>query len=149
MTIIEHQPSSSTRYGRVATVRRWASRIGAVALVGIGIAHTVVNGYSYLKHGDGSLPLFLAFGLGVSVLAFVLATVAWRYGSRDPRVGTGAGARILVAVAAVLLCLTAFQVLRNNPSVVWVPLGPGPWSVLGGPALVLAACCPRRFARMR
>jgi hypothetical protein len=145
MTTIEHRHSSGTRYGRVDTVRRWASRVGAVALVGIGIAHTAVNGYAYLKHGDGSLPLFLVFGLGVSVLAFALAAVAWRYGRRDRQAGTGA--RIVVAVAAVLLCLTAVSVLRSHPSLVWVPLGPGPWSVLGGPALVLAACCPRGHAR--
>ncbi|GIL27140.1 hypothetical protein [Actinocatenispora comari] len=145
MTTIEHRHSSGTPYGRVDTVRRWASRVGAVALVGIGIAHTAVNGYAYLKHGDGSLPLFLVFGLGVSVLAFALAAVAWRYGRRDRHAGTGA--RIVVAVAAALLCLTAVSVLRSHPSLVWVPLGPGPWSVLGGPALVLAACLPRGRAR--
>ncbi|BCJ38836.1 hypothetical protein Athai_63390 [Actinocatenispora thailandica] len=147
MTTIEHQPPPSTGYRRVAAVRRWASRIGAVALVGIGIAHTAVNGYSYLTHRDGTLALFLAFGLGVSVLAFALAAVAWRYGRPAGQPGTGTAARILVAVAAVLLCITAAQVLRNDPSVVWLPLGPGPWSVLGGPVLVLAACCPRRRAR--
>ncbi|HEY3506240.1 MAG TPA: hypothetical protein VGN37_26060 [Actinocatenispora sp.] len=123
---------------RTPPVRRWASRVGALALVGIGVAHTVVNTRGYLAEHGSSLPVFLLLAPGVSVLAFALAAAAWRYGSRP----TGAATRTVVAVGAVLLCLTAATVLHGHPTLVWVPLGPGPWSVVGGLALTIAAIAP-------
>jgi hypothetical protein len=138
--------SLSSTHRTVPPVRRWASRVGAVALVGIGVAHTVVNTRGYAAHPDGSLPAFLLLVPGVSLLAFAIAVAAWRYGSR---VTAGAAIRTVVAVGAVLLCLTAVTVLRGHPALVWVPLGPGPWSVVGGLALAVAAVAPSGRPRAR
>ncbi|MGA8116478.1 MAG: hypothetical protein WCA46_22715 [Actinocatenispora sp.] len=127
---------------QVAPVRRWASRTGALALVGIGVAHTVVNARGFAAERGGSWLVFMIFAPGVSLLAFAIAVAAWRYGSRVRSGAAAAAYRTVVAVGAVLLCLTAVSVLRSHPGLVWVPLGPGPWSVIGGLALTIAAAAP-------
>lgn len=104
-----------------------------MALFGIGIAHAVVNARGFAQDHQTSWLIFLLLGPGIGVLAIGIGVVAWRFGGR-----TGPVARIVVTIGAVLLCVTAFNVLRSNPAVAWIPLGPGPWAIIGGPALLVA-----------
>ncbi|MFD6176264.1 MULTISPECIES: hypothetical protein [unclassified Isoptericola] len=120
--------------------RRVAGGVGALALVGLGIAHTVTNAAGFAADPEGSWPLFLIFGAGLSVLLWALAVVAWRYSRR----GAGPVARVVVLVAGVLCCALAANVLRVHPELVLSPAGPGPWSLVAGPALLVAAALPRR-----
>lgn len=120
--------------------RRLLGAIGALALVGLGAAHTVTNAGGFAADPDASWPLFLIFGVGVSLVLWVIAVVAWRYSRR----GIGRVTRVIIAVVGVLLCLMAVNVLRVHPEIILSPAGPGLWSLIGGPALLAAALLPVR-----
>ncbi|MFE5291116.1 hypothetical protein ACFQ8T_02950 [Isoptericola sp. NPDC056618] len=120
--------------------RRIAGGVGTLALVGLGVAHTVTNALGLASDREASWPLFLIFGTGLSLVLWAIAAVAWRYSRR----GSGRVARAVVLVAGVLCCALAVNVLRVHPEVVLSPAGPGPWSLVAGPALCVAAALPRR-----
>ncbi|GAB3084090.1 hypothetical protein [Isoptericola nanjingensis] len=120
--------------------RRIAGGVGALALAGLGVAHTVTNAVGFAADPEASWPLFLIFGAGLSLALWAIAAVAWRYSRR----GAGRGARVVVLVAGVLCGALAVNVLRVHPEVVLSPAGPGPWSLVAGPALLVAAALPRR-----
>ena len=120
--------------------RRIAGGVGALALVGLGVAHTATNAVGFASDPEASWPVFLIFGTGVSLVLWVIAVVSWRYSRR----GAGRVARAVVLVAGVLCCALAVNVLRVHPEVVLSPAGPGPWSLVAGPALLAAAALPRR-----
>ncbi|MFF2452023.1 hypothetical protein [Isoptericola sp. NPDC058082] len=120
--------------------RRIAGGVGALALVGLGVAHTVTNAVGFASDPEASWPLFLIFGTGVSLVLWVIAVVSWRYSRRR----AGRVARAVVLVAGVLCCVLAVNVLRVHPEVALSPAGPGPWSLVAGPSLLVAAALPRR-----
>lgn len=120
--------------------RRITGGVGALALVGLGVAHTVTNAVGLAADPEGSLPLFLIFGTGLSLVLWAIAVVAWRYSRR----GSGRGGRVVVLVGGVLCCALAVNVLRLHPEVALSPAGPGPWSLVAGPALLAAAVLPTR-----
>jgi hypothetical protein len=119
--------------------RRVAGGIGALALVGLGVAHTATNAVGFGADPDASWPLFLAFGVGISLVLWALAAVAWRYALR----GAGRVARVVTLVAGILCCALAINVLRVHPELVLSPAGPGLWTLIGGPALLVGAVLPR------
>lgn len=133
-----HRTSAPT--APFSRTRRLSGGVGSLALVGMGVAHTLTNAVGFAKDPDASWPLFLIFGVGVSLALWVIAVVAWRYS----RHGVGRAKRVIVAVAGVLLCLMAVNVLRVHPEIIISPAGPGPWSLIGGPALLTAAWQSRR-----
>ena len=120
---------------------RWSGRIGSLALVGLSVAHLIVNSIGFAGDPDTGWPLFLLFGIGVSVLAAGLAMLTWRYAVQ----GHGRnGARAIVALAGIICCYNVVTVLRLHPEIILVPAGPGPWSLIAGPALLLTALLPRK-----
>ncbi|PRB15234.1 hypothetical protein [Microbacterium sp. MYb62] len=133
---------TSTRIPAVRFLRsrRAAGGIGALALVGLGVAHTATNAVGFATDPDASWPLFLIFGVGVSILLGAIAVVAWRFS----RHGGGRIRRVAIAVVGFLCCLMAINVLRVHPEIVLSPAGPGPWTLVGGPALLTAAILPLR-----
>ncbi|MFB9308336.1 hypothetical protein BJY17_002196 [Agromyces hippuratus] len=120
--------------------RRLLGAIGALALVGLGAAHTVTNAGGFATDPDASWPLFLVFGVGISLVLWAIAVIAWRYSRR----GVGRVTRVIIVVVGVLLCLMAVNVLRVHPEIILSPAGPGLWSLIGGPALLAAALLPGR-----
>ena len=120
--------------------RRAAGAIGALALLGLGVAHTVTNAVGFAAEAAPSWPLFLIFGIGVSLVLWVIAVIAWRFSRR----GNGRVARVVIAVVGALCCLMAFNVLRVHPEIILLPAGPGPWTLIGGPALLTVAILPLR-----
>lgn len=120
--------------------RRLLGAIGALALIGLGAAHTITNAGGFAADPDASWPLFLAFGVGVSLVLWALAVIAWRYSRR----GVGRVTRVIIAVVGVLLCLMAVNVLRVHPEIILSPAGPGLWSLIGGPTLLATALLPAR-----
>lgn len=132
---------SQTRPDRhPSRLRRWSARIGSLALAGLSIAHLVINSIGFAREPGAGWPLFLAFGIGISVLAAGLAVVAWRDADR---LHGGTWARVLEGLAGLLCCGNVVTVLRLHPEIILSPVGPGLWSVVGGPALLLAALLPR------
>ncbi|MFJ2502524.1 hypothetical protein [Microbacterium sp. NPDC087592] len=117
-----------------------AGGIGALALVGLGVAHTATNAVGFAEETDASWPMFLIFGVGVSLVLWAVAVIAWRFSHR----GSGRVSRVLIAVVGVLCGLMAFNVLRVHPEIILSPAGPGPWTLVGGPALLLSALLPLR-----
>lgn len=133
-----HTPPS-TRPGTPSGLSRWAGLIGSLALVGLSIAHLVVNSIGFAADSSAGWPLFLLFGVGVSLLAAGLAVLTWRYAVQ----GRGRNAvRLVVALAGIICCYTVVSVLQRHPEIILVPAGPGPWSLIGGPALLLTALLP-------
>lgn len=120
--------------------RRISGGIGALALAGLGVAHTATNAVGFAADADASWPMFLIFGVGVSLVLWAVAVVAWLFSRR----GGGRVGRVIIAVVGALCCLMAFNVLRVHPEIVLSPAGPGPWTLVGGPALLLAALLPWR-----
>lgn len=120
--------------------RRIAGGVGVLALAGLGVAHTVTNAVGFSSEPDASWPLFLIFGVGLSLALWAIAVVAWRYSRRSAgRVG-----RVVVLVAGILCCAMAANVLRLHPEIVLSPAGPGLWSLIAGPSLLITAVLPRR-----
>ncbi|MBM7829368.1 putative membrane protein YeaQ/YmgE (transglycosylase-associated protein family) [Agromyces cerinus] len=137
--------STRTNITHTPTIRFFRSRrllggIGSLALIGLGAAHTITNAGGFVADPDASWPLFLVFGVGVSLVLWVIAVIAWRFSRR----GVGRVMRVIVAVVGALLCLMAVNVLRVHPEIVLSPAGPGLWSLIGGPALLAAALLPVR-----
>ncbi|WP_147918832.1 hypothetical protein [Ruania zhangjianzhongii] len=134
-------PATTPPSTRPSRLLRWSGGIGSVALAGLSIAHLVVNSIGFAATPDAGWPLFLLFGIGVSALAAGLAMLTWRYAvqGRGRRV-----ARVFVALAGIICCYNVVTVLQLHPEVILVPAGPGPWSLIAGPALLLTALLPRR-----
>lgn len=120
--------------------RRVAGGIGALALAGLGVAHTATNAVGFAGETDASWPMFLIFGVGVSLVLWAVAVIAWRFSHR----GSGRVSRVLIAAVGVLCGLMAFNVLRVHPEIILSPAGPGLWTLVGGPALLLSALLPLR-----
>lgn len=120
--------------------RRISGGIGALALAGLGVAHTATNAVGFAEETDASWPMFLIFGVGVSLVLWAVAVIAWRFSHR----GSGRVSRVLIAVVGVLCGLMVFNVLRVHPEIILSPAGPGPWTLVGGPALLLSALLPLR-----
>lgn len=125
---------------RFVRSRRLAGGIGALALIGLAVAHTATNAGGFATDDDASWPLFLAFGVGLSLAIVAIAVVAWRYSRR----GVGRFGRVVTVVAGVLCCAMAANVFRLHPEIILSPAGPGPWTLIGGPALLTAALLPVR-----
>lgn len=133
-----HTPPS-TRPGTPSRLSRWTGLIGSLALVGLSIAHLIVNSIGFAADPSSGWPLFLLFGVGVSSLAAGLAVLTWRYAVQ----GRGrSAARVVVGLAGIICCYTVVTVLQSHPEIILVPAGPGPWSLVGGPALLLTALLP-------
>ena len=75
------------------------------------------------------------------LLAAGLAMVTWRDADR---LHGGTWARVLVGLAGLVCGYNVVTVLRLHPELILSPVGPGLWSVVGAPALLLAALLPRR-----
>ncbi|RXZ47592.1 hypothetical protein ESP57_13690 [Agromyces fucosus] len=134
-------PNRTTTPGiRFFRSRRLLGAIGTLALIGLGAAHTITNAVGFAADPDASWPLFLAFGVGVSLVLWAIAVIAWRSSRRR----VGRVTRVVIAVVGVLLCLMAVNVLRVHPEIIFSPAGPGLWSLIGGPALLAAALLPVR-----
>lgn len=132
---------------RRSRLRQWSGRTGAVALAGLGTAHLVINSIGFARAGGGSWPLFLTFAVGLSAVLLVLAVMAWREATR----GTGRLLpRVLIGLAGSFCLVGVVNVLRGlHPELIISPIGPGLWSLVGGPALVLTALLPARLRSTR
>lgn len=115
----------------IATV---AGRIGAIFVAILGVVHAIVNTMGFAQLGFGPWGDYLIFGLGLSVIGFLLAFGAWTIsGSRRPRWVT----LVLVALGGLLLMLQLVGIVITDPALLLRPLGPGLWSLVGGPALLI------------
>ena len=123
----------------MARTRRWAARIGALALIGLGAAHTITNAIGFAGQPGGSWPTFLIFGPGLGILLGAIGVVSWRQSNREV---IGWSVRVVLALAGLFCLVTAVNVLRLHPEVIWLPGGPGPWATVGAPALLIAALLP-------
>ncbi len=112
-------------------------RIGSLALLGMGIAHTVVNTRGFADEG-GSWLGFLILVPGLSALLVAIGVIAWRYSS-DP---ASRAARAVIGLGGLLCGALMGNVLLVHPQIIWVPAGPGPWAVIGGPTRLIAALLP-------
>ncbi len=117
--------------GPVATV---AGRVGAIFVAILGLVHAIVNTMGFAQLGFGPWGDYLIFGLGISVIGFLLAFGAWKIaGSRRPRWVTLG----LVALGGLLLMLQLVGIAITDPALLLRPLGPGLWSLISGPALLI------------
>jgi hypothetical protein len=122
---------SNRRTVPLATI---AGRIGAIFVALLGIVHAIVNTMGFAQAGYEPWGQYLIFGLGLSVIAFLLAFGAWRISdSRRPRWPTA----ILVGLGGLLLTVQLVAIMLIQPELVLRPLGPGLWSLVGGPALLI------------
>lgn len=135
---------TSTTITRLARTRWWAGRIGGLALIGLGTAHTVTNAIGFAAQPGGSWPLFLLFGPGLGVLLAAIGVLAWRQSTRST---VGWPVRVALGLAALFCGVAVVNVLRTHPEFIWVPAGPGPWSALGTPTLLALALLPTRSRR--
>ena len=133
--------SHTPRATEATPLRRWSGRVGSLALAGLGIAHLVINSIGFAREPGADWPLFAVFGIGISLLAAGLAMVTWRDADR---LHGGTWARVLVGLAGLVCGYNVVTVLRLHPELILSPVGPGLWSVVGAPALLLAALLPRR-----
>lgn len=152
-------PSASARSQSIASpapdqtprFQLWASRIGSLALVGLASAHAITNARGFAGGDLVDWLLFLVFALGLSAVLATIAVITWRYprhrlGGRAARVITWR--RVIILFAAGFCLVAIVNVLRLHPQVIWNPAGPGPWVVIGSPALWIAALTsPRRPSR--
>lgn len=130
---------------RTLRLRRRASQVGGIAMIGVGIVHTVTNSVAFALSGaDGSWPMFLLFNPGLSAVIITIGVVTWR----QARPGSGRWpARVVIGVGAAFCMWTLVNVLSHDARLVWVPIGPGPWVLVGTPALLLSALLPTGVAR--
>lgn len=139
----------STRIGlpKLARLRRLAGRVGAGALFGVGVVHTLTNTIAFgLAGWEGSWLLFLLFNPGLSTVLIVIASVTWR----DVHQRRGSvPARVAIGVGALFCTVTLLNVLRIDPATIWIPIGPGPWVLVGAPALLAATVLPAGACRTR
>lgn len=122
-----------------APLRWWAARIGAVALIGLGTAHTVTNAIGFAAQPGASWPVFLLLGPGLGLLLAGIGILAWR---QSRRTTVGWPVRVVLALTALFCLVAVVNVLRLHPEAIWIPTGPGPWSVVATPALVVTALLP-------
>ena len=117
---------------RLATV---AGRIGAIFVAAIlGIVHAIVEHDDFAQLGFGPWGDYLIFGLGLTVVAFLIAYGAWRISaSRRPRWPT----LVLVGLGAFGLMLQLIGIAVFEPALLVRPLGPGLWSLVCAPALLI------------
>jgi hypothetical protein len=115
----------------IATV---AGRVGASFVAVLGVVHAIVNTMGFAQLGFGPWGDYLIFGLGLTGVAFLLAFGAWTIAaSRQPR-WIVAG---LVGLGALGLMLQLTGIVITDPALLLRPLGPGLWSLVGGPALLI------------
>lgn len=109
-------------------------RIGAVFAALLGIVHAVVNTMGFARLGFGPWLDYLTFGLGLTVIAFALAVLAWLLADhpRPPWAGI-----VFLGLGGVLLSLQLAGIAITDPALLVRPLGPGLWSLVAGPALVI------------
>lgn len=120
-----------TSPGRFAMI---TGRIGAIFVAVLGIVHTGVNTYGFALADWRPWAEYLIFGLGLSVVAFALAFGAWTLSMASrPRWPVA----VLVGIGGLLLILQTVGIALSDPTLLIRPLGPGLWSIVGGPALVL------------
>lgn len=115
----------------IATV---AGRIGAIFVAILGIVHAIVNTMGFAQLGFGPWGDYLIFGLGLTVVAFLIAYGAWRISaSRRPRWPT----LVLVGLGGLGLMLQLIGIAVFDPALLLRPLGPGLWSLVCAPALLI------------
>ncbi|MFC7625673.1 hypothetical protein [Microlunatus sp. GCM10028923] len=117
--------------GRFAMI---TGRVGAIFVAALGVVHTGVNTYGFALADWQPWAEYLIFGLGLSVIAFALAFGAWKLSTANrPRWPVA----VLVGIGGLLLILQTVGIAITDPALLIRPLGPGLWSIVGGPALVL------------
>jgi hypothetical protein len=115
----------------IATV---AGRVGAIFVAILGVVHAIVNTMGFAQLGYGPWGDYLIFGLGLSAVAFLLAFGAWRISaSRRPRWPT----LVLVGLGGLGLLLQLVMIAMFDPALLVRPLGPGLWSLVCAPALLI------------
>lgn len=125
---LDQDRSSSSPFAKIV------GRIGALFVAALGVVHTGVNTYGFALAGWQPWVEFLTFGLGLSVVAFALAYGAWSLSTaRKPRWVAAS----LVGIGGLLLVLQAVAIAVTDPGLLIRPFGPGLWSIVGGPALVI------------
>ncbi|WP_152361104.1 hypothetical protein [Microlunatus speluncae] len=118
----------------LATIAGRVGRVGAIFVVILGVVHAIVNTMGFAQLGYGPWADYLIFGLGISVIGFLLAYGAWRIaGSSRPRWVT----LVLVGLGGLLLMLQLVGIAITDPALLLRPLGPGLWSLVCGPALII------------
>lgn len=80
------------------------------------------NAVGFAADADASWLLFLTFGLGVSLVLWAIAMVAWLYARR----GAGRVGRSVTLVAGILCCALAANVLCLGGSEGAAPREPSP-----------------------
>lgn len=135
------QPTSSTRTG---TVRRWSGRIGAVAAAGLALIHLVVNAIGFVLEGGSHPVMYVLWGLLPSVVAGVIAVAAWRHADGRLTGGAARAAQVIVIVSALIFAFLITHQLVVTGVGVLHPIGPGLWSLVAAPALLISAVAPRR-----
>lgn len=129
-----------------APARTWPGTSACVAACALGAAHFIVNSAGFFAdagHAAGDYLFYLVYVVGISLLCvgFGLAALGLyrRWNERIPR-GVVRGITWVGCILITLLALlTIFQTVSSGELRYLTFAGPGPWSIIAGPLLGLAA----------
>ncbi|TWD82765.1 hypothetical protein FB561_3908 [Kribbella amoyensis] len=120
----------------VSTTAKVSGYLAAAMAAGLGITHLTIYTVGFLDASDVALSTYLLGGVAIAAVALVFAAAAalltWRSNVRLRRT-----LRAACWVAATVLSLQAVGIALAEPVLLIQPAGPGPWSLVGGPAFAI------------
>ncbi|ADB31071.1 hypothetical protein Kfla_1979 [Kribbella flavida DSM 17836] len=111
--------------------------VAATMAAGLGLTHLTIYTVGYLSADDVAFSTYLFSGVAVTAVALLFAAAA-ALSAREVR-RMRRTLRVMCWIAAVVLSLQAVAIAVGEPSLLIEPAGPGPWSLVGGPAFAIFA----------
>ncbi|TDD16609.1 hypothetical protein [Nonomuraea diastatica] len=127
-----------------STATKAVGYLAAGTATGLATAHLTIYTIGYLSTPDTPVSAYLLGGVAIAVMALVFAGAALALTRTS---GPQRWRRTLLALcwtAALLLTLQTLMITLGEPGLLIQPAGPGPWSLIGGPAFAVFAWRSRR-----
>lgn len=140
-----HAPTPQEPKPPMAT--RIPGYLAASMATGLATAHLTVYTVGYLRAPETPLSAYLLGGVAVAAVALLFAGAALALTLRRASDGWTRMLRVVSWIAAAVLTLQALLIAVAEPGLLVQLAGPGPWSVLGGPAFAALAWRSRRRKR--
>jgi hypothetical protein len=104
---------------------------------GLAAMHLAIYTVGYLNTPGTPLSAYLLRGVAIALVALLFAVSALAL-TRMRMSGRWRRAHLAVScIAAVLLTVQALLIALGEPGLLIQPAGPGPWSLIGGPAFAV------------
>ncbi|MEO3790856.1 hypothetical protein ABGB14_11610 [Nonomuraea sp. B10E15] len=127
-----------------STTTKTMGYLAAGMATALATAHLTIYTIGYLNTPDTPISAYLLGGVAIAAMALVFAGAALKLTRTS---GPQRWRRTLLTLcwtAALLLAFQTLMIALQTPGLLIQPAGPGPWSLVGGPAFAVFAWRSRR-----